>query len=191
MISDYHGPKGRYPCEHRGEDFPLIQSVIREFKPTIAVELGTGWGGFLALLADTLSEWGGVALGFDRKRREGDDLDRVLRDFSNAWFYEEDIRPVGPHGETLLNGKVVALLSSSGAMLYAANGDPAAELELYAPHCRGALIGQHDYAASWGDRERAERAALHAGFVPHRHEEFAALAHDGYKIVGTRFWRRA
>lgn len=191
MISDYHGPSGRYPCEHRGEDFPLIVEVIREFKPMVAVELGTGWGGFLALLADTLAPWGGTAIGFDKAVRPGGDLERVLRDFPNARFIEADVRPVDEDGRTLLNGSIVRALAHPAAMLYCADGAPAAELEVYASHLRGPLLGQHDYGASWGDAIRVERTTRSAGFVPHRHAEFEALAHAGYRIVGTRFWRRA
>ena len=186
MISCY---KGLYPCEHRGEDFPLIQSVIREFRPMVAVELGTGLGGFAALLADTLAEWGGRVYSFDVAIRPGDDLSRVLAAFDNVTFVRADVLSM-PHAwvTVLLNRR----WDGSLPMLYCANGHSAREMEIYAPWIMGpALLGCHDYDSHAGDKERQERAASAAGFIPCRHAEFEALAHPGYPIVGTRFWSRA
>ena len=182
MISCYNG---LYPCEHRGEDFPLIQSVIREFRPVIAVELGTGLGGFAALLADTLAGWGGHVYAFDVAVRPGDDLSRVLAAFSNITFVRADVLST-PHPWV-----IEPLRSSIRPMLYCANGHSAREMEIYVPWIIGpALLGCHDYDSHAGDKERQERAASAAGFFPCRHAEFEALAHPGYRTVGTRFWLR-
>ena len=167
---------------HRSEDLPIIQSIIRAHQPAVAVELGTAQGGFAAMMADTVAEWGAKAHTFDHVSMMEP---RHLAAFPNLTFYEEDVLPPGG------NPRIIELISQPDALLYCDNGNKKMEITLYAPHLQvGSLLGVHDYneefSASW-----AEEFVASLGFVPVGHERMEALWNPpNYPDPMTRFWLR-
>lgn len=168
---------------HRYEDLALIRQVIEAFRPFSAIELGTAEGGFAAFLTAILKEWDGAVLSVDFKQYWdakfaeryapwltlciGDLLDESPHPLASEWCARENV------------------------LLYTDNGHKQRELELYVPLLgQRALVGTHDYGTEV-DPAWAEPFMAAQGFTPHRHAEFAALAHpDYYPDSLTRFWVR-
>ncbi len=173
---------GEHLMVHRYEDQAHIRDVITSFRPTVAVELGTAAGGFAAMLAATLSQWGGRVLSLDIKLDPGIAAS-LERTYDNLALIEADVL-TAPHP------LVVAALSQPGALLYTDNGHKQRELELYAPDLPvPALVGTHDYGTEV-DEDWAEAFMARHHYRPYQHERFAALANDGYWDSLTRFWMR-
>jgi hypothetical protein len=173
---------GEYLMVHRYEDQAHIRDVITSFRPTLAVELGTAHGGFAAMLAATLAQWGGRVLTADITQDPGIAA-RLERDYPNLSVLEIDVL-TEPHP------LLVAALSQPRAMLYTDNGNKPRELELYAHLLPApALVGTHDYGTEV-DEAWAEPFMTGLGFMPYQHERFAALANDSYWDSLTRFWLR-
>lgn len=173
---------GPYLMVHRYEDQAHIRDVIAAFRPMVAVELGTAHGGFAAMLAHTLGQWGGRVLSLDIKQDAGI-CAALERDYGNLTLIEADVL-TEPHE------LVVAALSQPRALLYTDNGHKQRELELYAPDLpEPALVGTHDYGTEV-DEDWAEPFMAAHHYRPYQHERFAALASDSYWDSLTRFWLR-
>jgi cephalosporin hydroxylase len=166
-------------CQHRSDDFPLIERVIRAHAPEIIVELGTDEGGFAAFLADLARDWNGVVYTVDRERK----FHPSLLDRANLTFLHLDVLD---HARS----EIRDLLSRPRVLLYCDNGHKEREIMLYAPHLQiGSLLACHDY----GTEVRPSWVEAHVnllGFVTHHHEDFAALANEWYPHSLTRFWLR-
>lgn len=175
--------RGRFMAAHRAEDTVLIAEVVREAQPRIVVELGTSLGGMSAFFADVIAPWGGVVHTFDHVRQpELDDLEAEYGE--RIVLHQADVLAGHPG--------VVQLVAQPGALLYCDNGDKERELATYAPRLAvGGFLGTHDYGTEL-DPERTEALVASFGYKPHRHDEFAAMAHPvDYPHSLTRFWRRA
>lgn len=168
---------GRH-TQHRYEDFVLIQDVLRSICPLIAVELGTGPGGFTCLLADTLASWDGCVVTVDHEDQCGEidrpNVERIIVDCL--------VEP---------RRSILTYLTGPRVFLYCDNGDKTREITLYAPHLGpDGLLGTHDYDTEV-DPAFIEPFLTGLGFCPERHGEFEALANaDDYPYSLTRMWRR-
>lgn len=168
---------------HRHEDQEHIVDVIRAHRPAYALELGTAAGGFTALLASTLAEWGGGVLSVD-KTQDARVTDALLARYpDNLAVMEADVLT-----EPLPD--LVAMLGCPDGFLYTDNGNKRRELELYAPALGPhALVGTHDYdtevSADW-----VEPFMARLGYRPHQHARFEALANESYWDSLSRFWTR-
>jgi len=178
--------------QHRGDDWRVIEPLIEQVRPMVAVELGTDEGGFAGKLADLLKRWGGTVHTFDIAAvgtRSGASpgsqqggIERLERDFPNLCCYLTDVLS---NGVNPLVEKCVS--STSPSLLYCDNGDKPRELELYAPLLRvGDLLGVHDYATEV-DPTFAEDLTRKLGFLPHGHEQMETLRTATYEPM-TRFW---
>lgn len=166
-------------CQHRPEDFPAILAVLRGYRPAVAIELGTGDGGFAALLADTMAEWAGQVHTLDRVQLP------TIPTRPNLTAHVVDLW-VDTHVVPAL-----LALAPQRTLLYCDDGDKERELALYAPLLRaGDLLGAHDY----GTEVRPDYARMLLeetfGFLPVAHATFAALASPSYPHSLTRFWVR-
>jgi hypothetical protein len=196
--SEWTAPNGAvFEMQHRYEDRALILDVIRAHRPDVAIELGTAAGGFAALLAETLGEWGGRAMTADRTVTIGV-AERLLAAYPD--------QQVALAGVDLLQGDPLVTLASLYAhavtleeapprrprlLLYCDNGNKVEEITRYAPLLKPAdLLGCHDYSTEV-PVEWVESFLAGLGFTPHRHAEFAALADPvNYPASLTRFWLR-
>lgn len=175
--------------QHRWEDLTLIANVMAAHRPQCVVELGTCEGGFAAFLADTVRPWGGRVVTYDIADMGAHEVLRRLA----AVVPNVEVRvECDVLNDLHVFGEITNLLSEPHSMLYTDNGHKERELELYAPHLGPhALLGTHDYQ----DEVRPEWVEPYLaghGYAPHRHDEFAALAHpEHYPVSMTRFWTRA
>jgi len=172
---------------HRYEDLALIRSVLRDLAPERVVELGTAEGGFAAFLACTVIEWEGLVLSLDKIAPDPGEAEWFDRAYSNLCLMQADI--LEPTLET--RATLEAWLARPYSCLYADNGNKMKELEIYVPLMHDtALVGTHDYGTEV-DPIWIEAFMERQGFRPHRHVEFAALAHpEFYPNSLTRFWVR-
>lgn len=177
MLSEHRG----HHCQHRSDDFPIVESIIFPHRPLVLVELGTDEGGFAGFLADMAAGWGGRVVTFDIKAKFKSDL---LSAFSNLSFEQADVLGEEPHW------RVVELISQPRVLLYCDNGNKQREVELYAQFLQsGSLLGVHDYnteiMAEWVEPFVAE-----LGFVQEGHARMEALRNEWYPEPMTRFWVR-
>jgi hypothetical protein len=187
--SEVTGPKGFvFEMQHRYEDRALIVDVIRQHRPRQAVELGTAKGGFAALLAQTLKEWGGHAYTVE-KTPEPDVSASLAREYDNLTVIHGDVLQRSPNDMFL---PWIEVLTRESVFLYCDNGNKMKEIELYAPILGPrALLGTHDYWTEV-DPKWVEPFLADLGYVQHRHAEFEALADPvNYPASLTRFWTRA
>mgnify|MGYP001610458782 FL=1 len=172
-----------FEAQHRWEDLDLIRRTIIEKKPKVSIELGTALGGFSALLADTVSEWGGKVYTFDKVRHEGV-IDELEKRFLNLKFIQSDVI-ASP------NPLVIDLLKSSDSVfLYCDNGNKLREMAFYAPYLPlGGLLGCHDYGTEV-PLSFASIITEHYGYLFYKQYEFEALTGPSYYLSLTRFWER-
>lgn len=171
---------GRYLAAHHAGDVGLLADVLRARQPAHVVELGTLHGGLAALFAETVAPWSGTVHTFDSKRCFDETL---LCEYQNLHFYHEDVLTENP--------RIIELVRQPNVILYTDNGNKERELSLYAPHLVvGNFLGTHDYGSEIRP-EFVEPFLASLGYVPHRQEEFEALARPpDYPISMTRFWER-
>lgn len=177
VLSEWRG----HSCQHRSDDFSLIQAVIRTHRPPVAVELGTDAGGFAAFLADLLREWGGEVLTVDLAATAPAS---VFHERPNLTFLQTSALVDPPHPV------VLERIRRPGALLYCDNGHKERELALYAPLLGpDGLLGVHDYGTEVNS-QWAEEFLLAYGYRQERHVDFLALANEWYPHSLTRFWIR-
>lgn len=177
-----------FHAQHRYEDLAMIREVIDAVAPRLIVELGTGTGGLARFFARTA---GTRVVTIDLPStapRSLDDTIALTQGLANLEYWSVDLLP-GAEG---IDPDVAALLAGeSRALLYCDDGHKERELVRYGPCLAlGATLGTHDYGTEV-DPASIEPILATLGFVPYRHEDFAALAHPEYYPVSlTRFWKR-
>lgn len=152
-----------------------------------AIELGTDAGGFAALLAHTLAEWGGRVVTFDRERKF---FDALLTTYRNLEFVQTDILSVHGYDRGPRLSYLQHLVASDAVLLYCDNGNKVREIELYAPLLRtGSMLATHDYGsevpAAW-----CEEFVARLGFMQVGHARMETLRNEWYPEPMTRFWGR-
>lgn len=195
--SEWTSPNGSvFEMQHRYEDRALILDVIRQHRPTWAIELGTAKGGFAALLAETVREWQGWVITADK------DLAAPVKSALYGAYDRPDFHLVALNQDVLTEDPTLTWwklnlwdgkdLPVRRTLLYCDNGNKPREIERFAPMLRpGDLLGCHDYWTEV-DPTWVEPFLADLGYVPHRHAEFAALADPvNYPASLTRFWTRA
>lgn len=169
-----------YLAIHRWEDLPVIRQLIENIKPTWAVELGTAQGGFAAMLASVLDQWGGQVHSFDIFHDPGM-LETMKERYKNLTLVNGDVLNE--------NAQLKKLVTRAHGLLYTDNGNKQRELELWVPCLMApAMVGTHDYGTEI-DPAWAEAFMASQGYQPYNHETMANLAHpEFYPVSLTRFW---
>ncbi len=203
--SEWTAPNGSiFEMQHRWEDQALIIDTVRTHGAKVAIEFGTAKGGFAALLADALPAAQIVTV--NNQHEPG-----VREALATAYGERMDVLTLDLLGRSETLGSLISLLTGYTdigqmlnshrinppthddwkVLLYCDNGNKVEEITRFAPFLKpGDLLGCHDYATEVPP-EWVEPFLVHLGFVPHRHEEFAALAHpEFYPASLTRFWVR-
>lgn len=193
--SEWTAPNGAvFEMQHRYEDRALIEDVIRAHAPDLAIELGTAKGGFACLLASIVPR----VVTVDHCVDDGDVSlwDRLTAAYPNLCPVVMDCLAFDARGSWSVLTRTGALTlsdleGSSRTLLYTDNGNKVEEITRFAPLLKpGDLLGTHDYLTEV-PIEWVEPFLADLGFVPHRHDDFAALAHpEFYPASLTRFWVR-
>jgi hypothetical protein len=202
--SEWTAPNGTiFEMQHRWEDQALIIDTVRTHGAKI--EFGTAKGGFAALLADTLPEAKIVTVNHQPEPGVREALATAYGERMNVLTLDllgSDDTALGPLFSVLTGYTDIGRMLHRHRIdpptrddwkicLYCDNGNKVEEITRFAPLLKpGDLLGCHDYATEVPP-EWVEPFLVHLGFVPHRHAEFAALAHpEFYPASLTRFWLR-
>jgi len=168
------------PCHHWNEELPLIADVLRDFRPTFVVEVGTMHGGFAAFLADTVKEWHGTVLTIDHVLYEG--VGDISKARENLFFLQGDV--FSPFVSMVVE-KTLKYYQRS--CIYCDGGAKRQELPLLGMYAD--LVGVHDYGTEVSPPD-CTAWAKQWSMYPVKEEEFAALQAEKGGYFVSRFWRR-
>lgn len=167
--------------QHRSEDLDTIRMLVGRYGPSHVVELGTGSGGFTALLAKVVAP--APVYTFDHVTDSMDAAQRetVLARYPNIHATVADLL-AAPRDD------VRDLVSSGRPLLYCDNGSKQAELVLYGRLLPvGGLLGCHDFGSTEVHQSFTDLVVERwLGYERFGWDELLAL--PGGSL--TRFWMR-